>query len=313
MQKKSFLSAILLKNRPENQSGTTQHKSMAGWIASAALIITAAIWGLSYSVQSEAMKSMQVLTFVFWRYLIGTLMLLPAIICMKKSPDKKLLTGGICCGVCLAGGEILQQFGLLYTSAGKAGFLTALYVIMIPVIGIFIRKKSNILIWIAAVISVAGSYLLCSDGTLNNFGNAGDALMVLCALFFAFQFIAIAKFAPQADALQLAAVQFFTVSVLSGIAALLAGESFSWHSITATAWPLFYCGVIAIGLACTVQIAAQKYVHPATASIILSTASVFAVIWGCWLLGEHYSFLNLSGCVLIFAAVILVQLPGRKD
>ena len=155
--------------------------------------------------------------------------------------------------------------------------------------------------------------MLCSDGTIGSFGNVGDFLMLLCALFFAFQFIFIAKFAPEADALQLAAVQFFTVAVISGIAALIAGESCTWNGIIGTTKPLLYCGVIAIGFACTVQVAAQKYVHPATTSIILSTASVFAVIWGWWLLGEKYSVQNLIGCALIFAAVLLVQIPAAKD
>ena len=285
----------------------------ANIIATASLLLTALIWGLSYSAQAEAMDTMQPLYFVFVRYLIGSLMLLPAIFVMGKKPDKHLIPGGIACGVCLAGGEILQQFGLLYTTAGKAGFLTALYVIMIPVIGVFIRKKSDCKIWIASVVSVGGAYLLCSDGTLNSFGNKGDLLMVLCALFFAFQFIAIAKFAPKADALQLAAVQFFTVAVISGIAAPFAGESCSISGIIATTKPLIFCGVIAIGFACTVQIAAQKYVHPATASIVLSTASVFAVIWGWWLRDEKYSIANLIGCALIFAAVVLVQLPEKQS
>ena len=279
-------------------------------IAVASLLLTAAIWGLSYSAQAEAMKTMQPYFFVFWRYLLGGLILLPFILFNRKKPDKKLFTGGIACGVCLAGGEILQQVGLLYTSAGKAGFLTALYVIMIPLIGVFAGKKSNLKIWSAAVISAAGSWLLCSDSSFRSFGNTGDILMLLCALFFAFQFIAIAKFAPQSDALQLSAVQFFTVTVISGIAALIAGESTSLNSITATVKPLLYCGVIAIGFACTVQIAAQKYVLPATASIILSTASVFAVFWGWLLLNEHYSLQNLIGCILIFSAVVLVQLPS---
>ena len=136
--------------------------------------------------------------------------------------------------------------------------------------------------------------------------------MLICALFFAFQFIFISKFAPQADALQLAAVQFFTVAVISGAAALIAGEGCSWASITSTAYPLLYCGLVAIGFACTVQVAAQKYVHPSTASIVLSTASVFAVIWGWWLRDERYTLANLIGCAFIFAAVILVQLPGKK-
>lgn len=281
-------------------------------LASAALVLTAVIWGLSYSAQAEAMKTMSPLFFVFWRYLIGSLLLLPGIFFMKKVPDQRLLTGGVACGICLAGGEILQQFGLLYTSAGKAGFLTALYVIMIPVIGIFIRKKSDWKIWCAALISATGSYFLCADSTMNSFGNIGDGLMLLCALFFAFQFIAIAKFAPQADALQLAAVQFFTVAVISGAAALIVGENCSWNGIAATAKPLLFCGIIAIGFACTVQVAAQKYVHPATASIVLSTASVFAVIWGWLLLGERYSLTNLIGCGMIFAAVLMVQCPGFR-
>ena len=258
------------------------------------LLLTAAIWGASYSAQSEAMKSMSPLMFVFLRYLIGTAILLPVILLMRKKVDKKLIPGGIVCGIFLAGGEILQQFGLLYTTAGKAGFLTALYVIMIPVIGFIIGKKTEGKVWCAALLSVAGSYLLCSDGTLNNFGNAGDGLMLLCALFFAFQFIAIAKFAPRADALPLAAVQFFTVAVISGISALIAGESCSWENVVCTAGPLTFCGVVAIGFACTVQVAAQKYVLPATASILLSSASVFAVIWGWMLLNEKYSFQNIG-------------------
>lgn len=281
-------------------------------LATASLFLTAVIWGLSYSAQADAMKSMSALTFVFLRYLIGSAVLLPIILFMRKKTDKKLILGGFLCGICLAGGEILQQFGLLYTTAGKAGFLTALYVIMIPLIGIFIKKTSNWKIWSASILSVIGAFMLCSDGNMHSFGNIGDILMLICALFFAFQFIAIAKFAPEADALQLSAVQFFTVAVISGIAALIARESCSYESIIITAKPLLYCGIIAIGAACTMQVAAQKYLHPATVSIILSTASVFAVIWGCLLLGERYSLLNIAGCVIIFAAVVLVQLPSAQ-
>ena len=282
-------------------------------VAIAALFLTAAIWGLSYSAQTDAMKNMEPLSFVSLRYVLGCLVLLPFILYKRKKIEKSLLTGGVICGFCLAGGEILQQFGLLYTTAGKAGFLTALYVIMIPVIGIFIRKKSEILIWIASLLSVAGTYLLCSDGTIGTIGNPGDIMMLICALFFAFQFIAIAKFAPEADALQLAAVQFLTVAIISGAAALIIGEKCSLSNITGAISPILYCGIIAIGFACTVQVAAQKYVHPATASIILSTASVFAVIWGCLILNEKYSVQNLIGCAILFGATILVQLPSRKS
>ena len=282
-------------------------------IATASLFLTAAIWGLSYSAAAEAMETMQPLFFVFLRYLLGTAMLLPAFLPSRPRPDKSLFIGGFLCGLCLAGGEILQQFGLLYTSAGKAGFLTALYVIMIPVIGVFINKKSNWKIWCASVLSVTGAYLLCSDGTIGTIGNFGDLLMIICALFFAFQFIAIAKFAPQADALQLSAIQFFTVAVISGIATLFAGENCTFSGIAATIKPLLFCGIIAIGFACTVQVAAQKYVHPATCSIILSTASVFAVFWGWLTLNEKYSVANLIGCAIIFSAVLLVQLPSKNS
>ncbi len=285
------------------------------FIACGALILTAVIWGLSYSAQAKAMDHLQPLVFVALRYFAGAfLILIPALLRLKSTPfDKKIILPGMICGFCLAGGEIIQQYGLLYTSAGKAGFLTALYVIMIPVIGVFIRKKSSLLIWTAAILSVAGSYMLCFTGTLEAISNKGDFLMILCALFFAFQFIAIAKFAPDADTLQLSFVQFLTVAVISSAAALIAGESWSSTGICGAMAPLLYCGLIAIGLACTVQVGAQKYVHPATASIILSLASVFAVIWGCLLLGEKYSVLNLAGCAVILTAVILVQLPERKE
>ena len=280
--------------------------------AVAALFLTAAIWGLSYSAQAEAMKNITPLAFVSLRYMLAVLVLLPLVFHNRKKLDKPLLTGGVICGFCLAGGEILQQFGLLYTSAGKAGFLTALYVIMIPVIGVFIRKKSEIVIWIASLLSVIGTYLLCSNGTIEKIGNPGDIMMLVCALFFAFQFIAIAKFAPDADAFCLAAVQFLTVAVISGAAALIAGEKCNFSNISGAMIPILYCGIIAIGFACTVQVAAQKYVHPATASIILSTASVFAVLWGMMILHEKYSVLNLIGCAILFAATVLVQLPARK-
>ncbi|MBE6406445.1 MAG: DMT family transporter [Lentisphaerae bacterium] len=277
------------------------------------LFVTAAIWGLSYSAQAKAMDTMSPLMFVFLRYLLGTLMLVPAILFFRKRPDKKLISGGIICGICLAGGEILQQFGLLYTSAGKAGFLTALYVIMIPVIGVFIHKKSTWPIWCASLLSIVGTYLLCTDDSFGTIGNFGDILMLICALFFAFQFISIAKFAPGADALQLSAVQFATVAVVSGIAGLLSGETCTFSNIAQTVGPLLFCGLIAIGIACTIQIAAQKYVHPATASIILSTASVFAVLWGWLLQKERYSLINLIGCGIIFTAVVLVQIPHKKS
>jgi len=281
-------------------------------IATIALFLTALIWGVSYSAQAAANEFLQPLVFVCLRYLIGTvLVLIPAFAIHRKLPDRRLVTGGIACGICLAGGEILQQFGLLYTSAGKTGFLTALYVVMIPVIAFARERKFRWRIWSAAVLSVLGSYLLCASDMSSKL-NAGDLLVLLCAVCFAFQFIAIAEFAPKAEPLMLSGVQFFTVAVISGVTALVAGETWHWQNITAGYIPLLYCGVIAIGIACTVQIAAQKFVAPATSSIILSTASVFAILGGWLWHGETYSLRDLSGCAIILLAVILVQLPHKK-
>lgn len=280
--------------------------------AALSLLLTAAIWGLSYSEAADAMDTMSPLFFVFLRYLLGAAMLLPWLF-FGKRPSKSLIFGGVICGICLAGGEILQQYGLLYTSAGKAGFLTALYVIMIPLLTIFGKNKATGKIWIASLLSVAGAYLLCTNGSWEKIGNKGDILMIICALFFAFQFIAIAKFAPKANPMHLAAVQFLTVAILSGGATWLSGESCSIDAVLDTARPLLFCGLIAIGFACTVQIIAQKYVHPATCSIILSGASVFGVLWGHLLRDEEYTTLNLIGCGMIFAAIVLVQLPGKSS
>ncbi len=284
----------------------------------AALLLTALLWGISYSAQAEAMNFLPPLFFVSLRYFIGSFLLLFPVLYRRHKAErksvfnKKVLFSGIAGGFFLAGGEILQQYGLLYTSAGKAGFLTALYVIMIPVIEILLGKRSSLKIWSAALLSVCGTYLLCFNGEFNSItGNLGDVLILICALFFAFQFIVIGKYAQEVDALEFAGIQFFTVAVISGIAALLSGESCSVQQILKCSVPLWFCGGIAIGFACTVQVAAQKVVHPATASIILSMASVFAVLWGWLLRDEVYTPANLTGCAIIFAAVVMVELPER--
>lgn len=281
-------------------------------LASIGLLLTALFWGLSYSAQSKAMASLQPLVFVSLRYIIGSLTVLIPLLFLRKMPLKEEWIFGGLCGLFLAGGEILQQFGLLYTEAGKTGFLTSLYVILIPLLGMLGGKKTKLIIWIAAIFSVAGAFLLSYNPAEKAFGNKGDFLVLCCALFFAFQFMALAKFAPRLDALRLAFVQGLTVAVLSGISSLCAGEIWEVKRIMAGGIPLLYCGCIAVGIACTIQVAAQKYVPAAACSIILSTASIFAVAWGMLLLGEKYSLANLAGCGLILLGVILVQLPEKK-
>ena len=173
----------------DRNSGVYKIMKILSKLAVISLFVTAAIWGLSYSAQASAMDTMSPLVFVFLRYLLGAAVLCPAIFYFRKKWDKSVIFGGICCGTCLAGGEILQQFGLLYTSAGKAGFLTALYVIMIPVIGVFIHRKSTWKIWCASLLSVGGTYLLCFNGYWESVGNFGDLLMLACALFLPFNLL----------------------------------------------------------------------------------------------------------------------------
>ena len=287
-------------------------------IALAALLLTAFLWGVSYSAQAEAMDHLSPLIFVSLRYFIGSFLLTVPILWRENRAGKsvpcstKIFYAGAASGFFLAGGEILQQFGLLYTSAGKAGFLTALYVIIIPLLEIFFGKKSSFKIWFAALLSVAGTYLLCCNGSESMAGNTGDVLILICALFFAFQFIIIGRYAPECDALKFSGIQFFTVAILSGVAALISGETCTLEQIVQCRIPLGFCGAVAIGFACTVQVAAQKVVHPATASIILSTASVFAVFWGWFWRNEIYSWANLLGCAIIFSAVVIVELPGKS-
>ena len=280
--------------------------------ASIGLLLTALLWGLSYSAQSKAMESLQPLIFVSLRYILGAVTVFIPLLILRKFPEKKEWLYGSLCGIFLSGGEILQQFGLLYTEAGKTGFLTSLYVIFIPLFGLFAGKKTGKIVWLAAILSVAGAFLLSYNPAEKAFGNKGDLLVLLCAVFFAFQFMALAKFAPKMDALRLAFVQAVTVALLSGASSLIVGEVWQMKKILSGGVSLLYCGCLAVGVACTIQVAAQKFVSATACSIILSSASIFAVIWGILLLGEKYSPANLIGCLLILGGVILVQLPERK-
>lgn len=294
------------------------------------LLLTAAIWGVAFVAQSVGMDYVGPFTFNTVRSLIGGIVLIPCIVLLKRinagSKDtagaaehasgnpagqrKVLLTGGVACGVLLCIASNLQQFGIVYTSVGKSGFITAMYIVLVPVIGIFLKKKAGVKIWCSVAIAVCGLYLLCM--TDNGFSiQKGDLLLLLGAVAFSFHILTIDYFSPKVDGVKMSCIQFFTCGILSMVCMFL----FEQPQIGAIlqAWmPIVYAGVLSCGVAYTLQIVGQKGMNPTVASLILSTESVISVIAGWLILHQKLSGRELLGCVLMFAAIILVQLPERK-
>ena len=258
------------------------------------LLLTAAIWGFAFVAQSVSMDYIGGFTFNSIRSLIGSLTLLPVILLLSKpksaeeknrpqtsSNQKILITGGICCGIILCLASNFQQFGIKYTTVGKAGFITACYIIIVPVIGIFLRKKCSPFIWIAVILSLCGLYLLCLT--------PGEGF-------------AIGK---------MSCIQFFVCGILSGIPALLL-EKPDLTDILAAKVPVLYAGIMSCGVAYTLQIVGQKNMNPTVASLILSLESCISVIAGWLILGQNLNSREIWGCILMFGAIILAQLPQKE-
>ena len=287
------------------------------------LLLTATIWGVAFVSQSVGMDYVGPFTFNAARSLIGAAVLVPCIALLKKiqkkdegpeevhkKEDKRtLLRGGICCGVILAVASSFQQFGLLYTTVGKAGFITAMYIILVPLLGIFAGKKVGLRIGVSVVIAVAGLYLLCMTESLRL--EAGDILVLLCAVVFSFHIMVIDHFSPLVDGVKMSCIQFLTCGILCGICMFLF-EAPKLSMILAAWKPVLYAGVMSCGVAYTLQIVGQKGMNPTVASLIMSLESVISVLAGFVLLHEVLSRRELFGCVLMFAAIILAQLPERK-
>lgn len=294
------------------------------------LLLTAAIWGVAFVAQSVGMDYVGPFTFNTVRSLLGGIVLIPCIVLLKRinvgSKDtagaaehasgdpagqrKVLLTGGVACGVLLCIASNLQQFGIMYTSVGKSGFITAMYIVLVPVLGIFLKKKAGIKIWCSVAIAVGGLYLLCM--TDSGFSiQKGDLLLLLGAVMFSFHILTIDYFSPKVDGVKMSCIQFFTCGILSMVGMFL----FEQPQIGAIlqAWmPIVYAGVLSCGVAYTLQIVGQNGMNPTVASLILSMESVISVIAGWLILHQKLSGRELLGCVLMFAAIILVQLPERK-
>lgn len=285
------------------------------------LLLTAAIWGVAFVAQSVGMDYVGAFTFNSIRSLIGSLVLIPVILVLnrqkpasahtdlqKKENRRTLITGGICCGICLCLASNFQQFGIKYTTVGKAGFITACYIVIVPVLGLFLKQKCGPFVWAAVAMAVIGLYLLCiKDGF--SIGT-GDILVMICALLFSIHILVIDHFSPMVDGVKMSCIQFLVCGILSGIPALLL-ESPRFSSILAAWQPILYAGVFSCGVAYTLQIVGQKNMNPTVASLILSLESCISVLAGWLILKQQLSLREFAGCVVMFAAIILAQLPQK--
>lgn len=283
------------------------------------LLSTACIWGVAFVAQSVGMDYIGPFTFNFVRFLIGGIVLLPVIWFLDKSkkqdesPDKEEIQkqkkytwiGGICCGLAICGGSLFQQFGIQYTTVGKTGFITALYIIIVPILGIFLRKKVKPLVWIGAGIAIIGFYLLCMTDSFSL--SKGDFLVLICAFLFSIHILVIDYFSPKGDGVKISCIQFFVSSAICCVGAFVL-ENPSLSSILEAYVPLLYAGVLSCGVAYTLQIVGQKHTDPTVASLILSLESVVSVLAGWLILNQAMSFKEIIGCVLVFIAIILAQL-----
>lgn len=283
------------------------------------LFLAASIWGVAFVAQSVGMDYMGPFTFNGIRFLMGSAVLFP-LVYIRRKKDKKngieragikiTLTGGICCGLALGVAALLQQFGIIYTTVGKAGFITTLYIIIVPIMGIFLGKKVTGKVWVGAVLAAFGMYLLCMREKLAL--SKGDTYVFLCAVIFAIHILVIDYFSPKADGVELSCIQFLVAGVISSFLAFIFEEP-SLGGFIAGIIPLAYAGIMSSGVAYTLQIIGQKDMDPTVASLILSLESVVSMLAGWIILGQALSRRELLGCGLVFMAVILVQLPERKE
>ena len=285
------------------------------------LLVASVIWGFAFVAQSEGMKSVGPFTFQATRMLLAVLVLLPlaAVIHVWKTRKNgatphtflspKLLGSAAISGVFLFIASAFQQVGMLYTSVGHAGFLTALYLLIIPVLGLFFKKKVGLRLWICIAIAVVGLWFLCMTSEGFSMG-IGDLMMLGAALFFAFQIMSLDLLSKNFDGVQYSAVQMLTAGLLSLVCAFIF-ETPTVQGIGAAALPIAYAGIMSCGVAYTFQIIGQKHTHPTVASIIMSLEGVFAVLGGAMMLAQIPSVYEIVGCVLMLAATVISQLGGE--
>ena len=293
----------------KEQRGTYMDNSAKG---AACLLIGALIWGVAFVAQRVGMDYVGPYTFNAVRCLLGSLVLIPVVFALngrKEKTDRSdrsvLLQGGIACGVFLCIASNFQQVGLKYTSVGKAGFITALYIVIVPLFGIILGKAAGVRIWISVALAVAGMYLLCMTDALTL--GKGDLLELICAFAFAFQILAVDHYSRLTGGPALACLEFLVCGLLTLIPMFLF-ERPSLQGIYAARVPILYAGVLSCGVAYTLQIIGQRNLKPAVASLIMSLESVISVIAGWLILGQRLTLREIIGSAVMFAAILLAQM-----
>ena len=279
------------------------------------LLLTAVIWGFAFVAQRAGMEFLGPFTFNTARFTLGSLALIPLLLITQKKKfekekflplnDKNLLYGGLAAGTVLFLGATFQQGGLVYTEAGKAGFITGFYVILVPMLGLLVKQKTSLITWLGAIVATVGLYFLSLNETFDV--NIGDVLVLIGAFFWAIQILVIGFYSTKVDPFQLAFTQFVICAVLSFIAALIS-ETIILQNFIDAYIPILYAGIFSVGIAFTVQVVAQRDAHPANAAIIMSLEAVFAVIGGWMILNESIPMRGLIGCLLMLIGMILSQL-----
>ena len=287
-------------------------------IAHALLVLTALIWGVAFVAQRSGMELIEPMTFNAARMALAAMAVAtrrrergtgPAVK-ISAAVCRNTWLGGLCCGTFLGAASIFQQMGLVYTDAGKAGFITTLYILLVPVIRFAVfRKKQARLVWLAVAMGVLGLYLLCVTQSFTL--TRGDALLCVCAFLFSGHILCCDHFAPRGWLLGICAVQFAVASALSWLIALFA-ETPTWDKLVSAAVPILYCGLLSGGVGYTLQMFAQKHTDPTVASLLMSLEAVFAAAAGALLLGERMSARELIGCAIMFAAIIIIQFQKNE-
>ena len=287
------------------------------------LLLTALVWGMAFAFQSQGAAVLPPFSFTASRMTLAAIEVAAFAIGLdikhgigrgrsmaKPGYIKTTIIGGIVCGLAMLGGTVFQQIGVGYTSAGKAGFITAMYILIVPLIAAFVLKKSpGLRVWLAVAIGVVGMYLLCM-GSPEGLAK-GDIYVIICAVFFSVQITLIDSFSGRADPVKIATMEFIVISVVCWIVALLI-EKPAAADFTKAVIPILYCGCVSGGLGYTLQIVGQQYTDPTSGALCMSFESVFAVLGGALILGQHMTTRELIGAAIMFVAIVLVQLPDRK-
>ena len=288
------------------------------WIGNGLLLLGTMIWGAAFVAQSVGMDYLEPFTFQASRCFLGSLVLPPVIAVMDRrgvsrrpvtaEAKKQQLYFGLACGVIIFAACSLQQWGLLYTTPGKSGFLTSLYIILVPMAGLLFGRRVKPWVWGSVVLAVLGLYLLC--GSTDFSLGAGELLTLCSAVAFCFHILVIDRASSQVDGVRLSATQFFICGCLSLVCAFL-WETPRWENILACWIPIGYAGIFSSGIGYTFQIIGQAHTEPTVASLLMSLESVFSVIFGWIILRQSLAPTELLGCALVFAGVLISQIPGK--